>query len=168
MFVTQMDKVDSVGGWVIGVGSLFESLFVKPGDTPLSVGALFGAPINNLYIYANQFKSLNLTSRMRNHIATCVDVDNKLVWWNNLDQGFGWTNISTGDFSGDPTQGIGGTEFSFDTSLGLFIIGSGYNYLNEGDSLILNPQCFGYTDFIPDEFQSWDLLTKGFTVAEQC
>lgn len=170
MFVCQIDNMDLVGGWAIGVGTRNANLYLYVGATVDSCGAQFGLLAKQLLTYNPAVAAYSLISEQRDQIAVCVDIDHGFVWWNNLTQRSGWTNANKGDFSGDPGKGVGGTPIGFlaSTYLGVYIMGSGYCGNSQFDSLRLNPQCFGYTDQIPFMFSSWDELTIGYTVGQPC
>jgi hypothetical protein len=168
MFVTEIDEIDPVGGWSIGVANSLAPLDLVCGATQDSAGAQFALGLNTLFVRNPYLQEYRLATGARNRVATYLDADNALVWWNNLSQKSGWTNANKSDFSGDPYSLVGGTQLGFDPSLGTYIIGSGFFYLGYADTMTLNPQCFGYTDIIPSLGAPWDELTIGFTVAQTC
>lgn len=169
MFVCQISNEDLVGGWAIGVGNATADLTSRVGADGNSAGAQFLNNQNKLITYAPHLVTYDLVFAQRDMIAVCLDADLGFVWWNDLTQRSGWTNNHRRDFSGNPSTAFGGTRLQFNPNLGTYIMGSGYcGGVNSFDSLTLNPQCFGYTVFLPFPFQTWDPPTIGFTVEDIC
>ena len=170
MTMAQINAIDALGGWALGISNQRAPLLQRAGATQDSVGAQFAANAQRLITYGISEIFYSLLSNTRDQIAMCLDADAGLVWWNNFSENSGWTNANENNFTGNPSTGVGGTRLGFTPSVDTpaYIIGSGYYGNRLTDAIMINPQCYGFTASIPFLFSSWDPLTITFTVAEPC
>lgn len=170
MTMAQINAIDALGGWVIGISNQRAPLLQRAGATADSVGAQFAANSHQLITYGISEQFYVLISNTRDDIGMCFDADLGLIWWQNFTQNSGWTNADENNFTGNPSTAFGGTRLGFVPSVDTpgFIIGSGYYGNRFADAIMLNPQCYGFEAQIPFKFQSWDAPTIIFTVAEPC